>query len=49
MKLGLIVGYWPSSGPPVDALDQITAAEQLGFDSIWTSGPTGPTATPMAW
>ena len=31
MKLVLIVGYWPSSGPPVDAVDQITAAEELGF------------------
>jgi F420-dependent oxidoreductase-like protein len=50
VKLGLIVGYWPSSGPPVDALDQITAAEQLGFDSIWTSEAYGSDCfTPLAW
>ncbi|HZM29756.1 MAG TPA: LLM class F420-dependent oxidoreductase [Acidimicrobiales bacterium] len=50
MKLGLIVGYWPSSGPPVDAVDQITAAEELGFDSIWTSEAYGSDCfTPLAW
>lgn len=30
MKLGLIIGYWPSSGPPPDAAEQIAAAEDLG-------------------
>jgi F420-dependent oxidoreductase-like protein len=50
VKLGLIVGYWPSSGPPVDALDQISAAESLGFDSIWTSEAYGSDCfTPLAW
>ena len=50
MKLGLIVGYWPSSGPPVDAVDQIAAAEELGFDSIWTSEAYGSDCfTPLAW
>ena len=50
MKLGLIIGYWPSSGPPVDAVDQITAAESLGFDSIWTSEAYGSDCfTPLAW
>ena len=50
MKLGLIVGYWPSSGPPVDAVDQITAAEELGFDAIWTSEAYGSDCfTPLAW
>jgi len=50
VKLGLIVGYWPSSGPPVDAVDQITAAEELGFDSIWTSEAYGSDCfTPLAW
>ncbi|HZM41141.1 MAG TPA: LLM class F420-dependent oxidoreductase [Acidimicrobiales bacterium] len=50
MKLGLIVGYWPSSGPPVDAVDQISAAESLGFDSIWTSEAYGSDCfTPLAW
>jgi F420-dependent oxidoreductase-like protein len=50
VKLGLIIGYWPSSGPPVDAVDQITAAESLGFDSIWTSEAYGSDCfTPLAW
>src|SRR5262249_1908499 len=41
MKLGLVLGYWPSSGPPVDALDQIAAAEDLGFDAGWTPEAPG--------
>lgn len=50
MKLGLIIGYWPSSGPPADAMDQIRAAERLGFDSIWTSEAYGSDCfTPLAW
>ena len=50
MKLGLIVGYWPSSGPPADAADQIAAAEELGFDSVWTSEAYGSDCfTPLAW
>jgi F420-dependent oxidoreductase-like protein len=50
MKLGLIIGYWPSSGPPPDAAEQIAAAERLGFDSIWTSEAYGSDCfTPLAW
>jgi F420-dependent oxidoreductase-like protein len=50
MKLGLIVGYWKSSGPPLDVTDQIAAAEELGFDSIWTSEAYGSDCfTPLAW
>jgi F420-dependent oxidoreductase-like protein len=50
MKLGLIIGYWPSSGPPADAADQIATAERLGFDSIWTSEAYGSDCfTPLAW
>jgi F420-dependent oxidoreductase-like protein len=50
MKLGLVVGYWPSSGPPPDAAEQIAAAESLGFDSIWTSEAYGSDCfTPLAW
>lgn len=50
MKLGLVVGYWPSSGPPADAAEQIAAAESLGFDSIWTSEAYGSDCfTPLAW
>jgi F420-dependent oxidoreductase-like protein len=50
MKLGLIIGYWPSSGPPADAMEQIHTAERLGFDSIWTSEAYGSDCfTPLAW
>lgn len=50
MKLGLIIGYWPSSGPPPDAAEQVAAAEDLGFDSIWTSEAYGSDCfTPLAW
>ncbi len=50
MKLGLIIGYWPSSGPPNDAMEQIATAERLGFDSVWTSEAYGSDCfTPLAW
>jgi F420-dependent oxidoreductase-like protein len=50
VKLGLIVGYWQSSGPPADAAGQIAAAEELGFESIWTSEAYGSDCfTPLAW
>ncbi len=50
MQLGLIIGYWPSSGPPPDAAEQIAAAERLGFESVWTSEAYGSDCfTPLAW
>ncbi len=50
MNLGLVIGYWPSSGPPPDAAEQIAAAERLGFSSIWTSEAYGSDCfTPLAW
>jgi F420-dependent oxidoreductase-like protein len=50
MKLGLIIGYWPPSGPPPAAMEQIATAERLGFDSIWTSEAYGSDCfTPLAW
>src|SRR5688500_15392459 len=50
MDLGLIIGYWPSSGPPPDAAEQIATAEELGFESIWTSEAYGSDCfTPLAW
>ncbi|KAA9151328.1 LLM class F420-dependent oxidoreductase [Amycolatopsis acidicola] len=49
MKLGYHIGYW-SSGPPEGALDAITTAEELGFDSVWTAEGYGSDAfTPLAW
>jgi F420-dependent oxidoreductase-like protein len=50
VKLGLVIGYWNSSGPPADAAAQIAAAEALGFDSMWTAEAYGSDAfTPLAW
>ena len=50
MRLGLVIGYWNSAGPPPDAVDQIRAAEALGFDSMWTAEAYGSDAfTPLAW
>ncbi len=49
MKVGLSTGYW-SSGPPSGILDDVAAAERLGFDSIWTSEAYGSDAlSPLAW
>jgi F420-dependent oxidoreductase-like protein len=49
MKLGLMTGYW-GAGPPPEAADQIRAAEELGFDSVWTAEAYGSDAlTPLAW
>jgi F420-dependent oxidoreductase-like protein len=50
VKLGLVVGYWPPSGPPPDAVEQIATAEALGFESIWTAEAYGSDCfTPLAW
>lgn len=50
MDLGLIIGYWPSSGPPPDAAEQVATAERLGFRSIWTAEAYGSDCfTPLAW
>ncbi len=49
MKLGLSAGYW-SSGPPAGIDDTLAAAEDLGFDSVWTAEAYGSDAlTPLAW
>jgi F420-dependent oxidoreductase-like protein len=50
MKLGLVIGYWNNAGPPADAVEQIAAAERLGFDSMWTAEAYGSDSfTPLAW
>ncbi len=49
MKLGLSAGYW-SSGPPPGINESLAAAEDLGFDSVWTAEAYGSDAlTPLAW
>jgi len=49
IKLGLALGYW-GAAPPDDVPQLISEAEQLGFDSVWTSEAYGSDAlTPLAW
>jgi F420-dependent oxidoreductase-like protein len=49
MKLGLALGYW-QGGPPPDMDGVVAAAEELGFDSLWTAEAYGSDAlTPLAY
>ena len=49
MKLGLMTGYW-GAGPPQGVTEAIAAADELGWDSIWTAEAYGSDAlTPLAW
>src|SRR5918993_5993063 len=49
MRLGLSLGYW-GAGPDPQAAERVAAAEDLGFDSIWTAEAYGSDAlTPLAW
>jgi F420-dependent oxidoreductase-like protein len=49
LKLGLQLGYWGSSPPPM-AAEQAKEADRLGFDSVWTAEAYGSDAlTPLAW
>ncbi|MQY19455.1 LLM class F420-dependent oxidoreductase [Nocardia macrotermitis] len=49
MKFGLQLGYWGAS-PPVGAAQVVTAAEEIGFDAVFTAESWGSDAfTPLAW
>jgi F420-dependent oxidoreductase-like protein len=49
LKLALSTGYW-SSAAPDGAVAAVAAAEELGFDSMWTAEAYGSDAlTPLAW
>lgn len=49
MKLGVVIDNW-RLGPPEGAVKALAAAEELGFDSVWTNEAYGPDAlTPLAW
>jgi F420-dependent oxidoreductase-like protein len=49
MKLGLSLGYW-SAGPPPGMGELVSLANDLGFDSMWTSEAYGSDVlTPLTW
>ncbi|WP_139983049.1 LLM class F420-dependent oxidoreductase [Nocardioides litoris] len=49
MKLGLQLGYWGAQ-PPANAEELVTAAEESGFDAVFTAEAWGSDAfTPLAW
>src|SRR3954449_5074113 len=48
LRLGLMLGYWGAN--PDDATDAVLAAEDCGFDSVWTAEAYGSDAfTPLTW
>ncbi|MCW2794880.1 LLM class F420-dependent oxidoreductase [Nocardioides sp.] len=49
MKLGLQLGYW-GAAPPTGTAELVAAAENAGFDAIFTAEAWGSDAfTPLAW
>lgn len=49
LKLGLVLGYWFAQ-PPVGVPEMLAAAEDLGFDSVWSAEAYGSDCfTPLAW
>ena len=49
MKLGLQLGYW-GAGPIANAPDLVAAAEESGFDTVFTAESWGSDVyTPLAW
>ena len=49
MKLGLQLGYWGAQ-PPTGVAELVAAAEESGFDAIFTAEAWGSDAfTPLAW
>src|SRR5919112_964446 len=48
LRLGLMLGYWGAN--PDDATETVLAAEECGFDSVWTAEAYGSDAfTPLTW
>lgn len=49
MKLGLQLGYWGAQ-PPTNHAELVAAAEEAGFDTVFTAEAWGSDAyTPLAW
>jgi F420-dependent oxidoreductase-like protein len=50
LKLGLMLGYWTGQGPYADATDIARAAEDCGYDSVWTAESWGSdVVSPLCW
>jgi F420-dependent oxidoreductase-like protein len=49
MKLGLQLGYWGAGMPP-NAAEMVVAADEVGFDAVFTAESWGSDVfTPLAW
>ncbi|MCX4093441.1 LLM class F420-dependent oxidoreductase [Nocardia sp. alder85J] len=49
MRFGLQLGYWGAQ-PPANAVELVAAAEETGFDAVFTAESWGSDAfTPLAW
>ncbi|OLF19062.1 LLM class F420-dependent oxidoreductase [Actinophytocola xanthii] len=49
MRLGLQLGYW-GAGMPENAAEMVTAADEAGFDAVFTAESWGSDVfTPLAW
>ena len=49
LRLGLMLGYWTAQPPP-DPLPTVLAAEDAGFDSVWTAEAYGSDVfSPLCW
>lgn len=49
MRFGLQLGYWGAQ-PPTNARELVVAAEEVGFDAVFTAESWGSDAfTPLAW
>lgn len=49
MRFGLQLGYWGAQ-PPADTRELVLAAEEVGFDAVFTAESWGSDAfTPLAW
>ncbi len=50
LKLGLMLGYWTGQGPYADPIDIVRAAEDCGYDSVWTAESWGSdVVSPLCW
>jgi F420-dependent oxidoreductase-like protein len=49
LKLGLMLGYWGAQPHP-DPIDAVLAAEDCGYDSVWTAEAYGSdVVSPLCW